>query len=120
MELTARNEVSKIAGEKLFENKIKKFLDDNGAYYVKFFANAFTKTGVPDILASVNGYFVGIEVKATTGRPSELQLYNIRKIKESGGFAFVLYPSAFEEFKKFITDLQRDIFNRDNIREIWR
>lgn len=112
--------MSKIAGEKLFENKIKKFLDDNGAYYVKFFANAFTKTGVPDILASVNGYFVGIEVKATTGRPSELQLYNIRKIKESGGFAFVLYPSAFEEFKKFITDLQRDIFNRDNIREIWR
>lgn len=120
MEFTRRKAVFKIAGEKLFENKIKKYLDDNGAYYVKFFANAFTKTGVPDILCCVNGYFVGIEVKAPNGRPSELQLYNIRKIKESGGFAFVLYPSAFEEFKQFITDLKREKFNRDYIREIWR
>ena len=120
MELTTGKAVFEIAAEKLFENKIKKFLDDNGAYYVKFFANAFTKTGVPDILCCVNGYFGGIEVKAQNGRPSELQLYNIRQIKDAGGFAFVLYPSAFEQFKEFIIDLKREKFNRDYIKEIWR
>ena len=120
MEFTRRKAVFKIGAEKTFENKVKKFLDENGAYYVKFFANAFTRKGVPDILACVSGYFVGIEVKADNGRPSELQLYNVRKIKDAGGFAFVLYPSAFEQFKEFITDLKREKFNRDCIREIWR
>lgn len=102
-----------MAQEKTFENKVKKFLDSQGAWYVKYFANSFTKSGIPDILACVNGNFVGVEVKAQNGKPSELQLYNVRKIREAGGFAIVLYPSGFEKFKKFITDLNHEIFNRD-------
>lgn len=92
---------------------MKKFLDSQGAWHVKFFANSYTKSGIPDILACVNGYFVGIEVKAQNGKPSELQLYNIKKIREAGGFAVILYPSAFDEFKKFIIDLNHDTFNRE-------
>lgn len=102
-----------MAAEKTFENKVKKFLESQGAWYVKYFANSFTKSGIPDILACVNGYFVGIEVKAQNGKPSELQLYNVRKIREAGGFAVILYPSAFDEFKKFIIDLNHDTFNRE-------
>lgn len=109
-----------IAAEKTFENKIKKFLDAHGAFYVKFFANAYTKSGIPDVLACINGYFVGIEVKAPNGKPSEIQLYNVRKINAAGGFAFVLYPSAFGAFKEFVEGLQRDEFDRDNIPEIWK
>lgn len=85
---------------------------------MKFFANNFTKSGIPDILACVNGYFVGVEVKAQNGKPSELQLYNIRKIREAGGFAVVLYPSGFDKFKQFILNLNQEIFNRDSIPEI--
>ena len=107
------------AREKTFENKVKKFLEANGAWYVKFFANSYTKSGIPDILACVNGYFVAIEVKAQNGKPSELQLYNVRKIREAGGFAMILYPSAFERFKKFIVELSHDNFSRD-MDEIWR
>lgn len=102
-----------IAQEKTFENKVKKFLEANGAWYVKFFANAYTKSGVPDILACVNGHFVGIEVKAQNGKPSELQLYNVRKIREAGGFAIVLYPSGFEKFKDFIYKLKQDYFSKE-------
>ena len=97
-----------MAAEKTFETKVKDFLNNQGAYGVKFFANNFTKRGVPDLLYCVNGYFVGIEVKAQDGHPSELQLYNIAKIRKAGGFAFVLYPSGFDEFKKFIYDLKND------------
>ena len=102
-----------MAQEKTFENKIKKFLEENGAWYVKFFANSYTKSGIPDILACVNGYFVGIEVKAQNGKPSELQLYNIRKIRKAGGFAMVVYPSGFNRFKEFILGLNNDEFNRE-------
>ena len=95
----------RIAAEKNFENKIKKFLEENGCWYVKFFANAYTKVGVPDILACVNGHFVGIEVKAPNGKPSKLQLYNIDQIKKSGGIAMVLYPKDFDSFKNIIFEL---------------
>jgi Holliday junction resolvase len=99
--------------EKTFETKIKSFLDEQGIWYVKFFANRMTKEGIPDILACVNGYFVGIEVKAQNGKPSDLQLYHCEKIRKSGGFAFVLYPSGFEKFKTFVENLCRDSFTRD-------
>lgn len=102
-----------MAAEKIFENKIKKFIENEGGWYVKFFANSFTKSGIPDILACINGYFIAIEVKAPNGKPSELQLYHCKKIKEAGGFAFILYPSGFMIFKSFIQDLKNEKFTRD-------
>ena len=97
-----------MAQEKRFENKIKKYLDDNEIWYVKYFANGYTKKGVPDILACVNGRFFGIEVKAEKGRASPIQLYNIEKIKESGGVALVVRPSEFEKLKEII---KKELYN---------
>lgn len=94
-----------MASEKLFETKVKKYLDSKGCWYVKFFANKFTRVGVPDILACVNGCFLGIEVKAANGHPSELQLWNRDKIREAGGYCIVLYPEQFDQFKMFIESL---------------
>lgn len=103
-----------MAAEKNFENKIKGFLKEQGAWQIKYWAGSqFTKSGIPDILSCVNGYFVAIEVKAPNGKPSELQLHTIKKIREAGGFAFVLYPSGFDTFKKFIKGLKHEAFDRD-------
>ena len=103
-----------MAGEKNFENRIKAFLKSEGAWFIKYWAGSqFTKSGVPDILACVDGYFVAIEVKGPNGKPSELQLHTIKKIREAGGFAFVLYPSGFDEFKDFIWKLKQEYFDRE-------
>ena len=40
-------------------------------------------------------------------------MYNIKKIREAGGFAVVVYPSGFNEFKQFILDLMHDNFSRE-------
>ena len=100
-----------MAQEKNFENRLKKFLEDEGCWFVKFFANAFTKTGIPDILVCCNGYFIGVEVKAPNGKPSALQKRNIKKIYESGGIGVVLYPDQFDHFKELIRHLQNDYFD---------
>lgn len=81
---------------------MKKFLEDEGCWQVKFFANAYTKSGIPDILCCCNGYFVAVEVKAPNGKPSELQKRNIKIINESGGIGVVLYPNQFNDFKELI------------------
>ena len=95
-----------MAAEKQFEDKIKAYLKERGHWFVKYFANRNTRAGVPDILACVRGRFVAIEVKASTGKPSELQLYNVRQIRQAGGIAIVLYPERFDDFKRLISDIE--------------
>lgn len=102
-----------MAAEKTFENKIKTWLKEHNCYHVKFFANRMTKTGVPDILACVGGYFVGIEVKAPNGKPSELQLYNVNQIRKSWGFAWVVYPSGWNQLQEYLEDLLKGYFPED-------
>ncbi len=95
-----------MAGEKNFENKVKKFLKDQGCWFVKYWAGGeFTKAGIPDLLICCNGYFLGVELKGPKGRPSELQLWNIEQIKKAGGIAMVLYPKDFNDFKNLIYNL---------------
>lgn len=104
--------------EKNFENKIKLWLTTHGCYYVKFFANRMTRKGVPDILASVNGYFVGIEVKSDGGKPSDLQIYNVKMIRKSGGFAYVVYPTGWKKMEEILLNLLMDKFDRSDERII--
>ena len=90
-----------MAAEKQFENKIKAFLDElPNTWYFKYWAGPYSKAGIPDIIACVNGHFVGIEVKAPNGHPSALQERNIRLIHESNGYACIVYPKDFEKLKK--------------------
>ena len=95
-----------MAEEKNFENKVKKFLKSKNIWYVKYFGNAYSTPGIPDLICCINGLFVAIEIKSEKGKVSMLQDYNIEKIKENGGIAFVLRPSEFENFKKYIGTLK--------------
>ena len=95
--------------EKIFESRVKKYLTEQGIWFVKFFGNGFTKAGIPDILAVCNGHFLAIEVKSETGKPSALQLHHVAKIKECGGYAVIVKPSQFDELKKLIQELKNEI-----------
>lgn len=97
-----------MASEKIFENKIKKFLAEQNCWCVKFFANGYTKKGVPDLLCCVNGFFLAIEVKAENGTASELQKWNIDKIRGCGGYAIILRPSQFNCFKELVFALKNE------------
>lgn len=95
-----------MASEKNFENKVKKFLKDKGCWFIKYWGGAaYTKSGIPDLLVCCAGFFIGVEIKAPNGKPSELQLYNLKKIDEAGGYGILLYPKDFEIFQKFINSL---------------
>lgn len=98
-----------MAGEKNFENKIKKYLESEGTWFVKFFANRMTKIGIPDLLCCVNGFFLAVEVKAEKGKPSELQVWNRDRIVRSGGFAVILYPDQFDTFTLLVRALKENL-----------
>lgn len=94
-----------MAAEKNYENRIKKYLESKGAWFVKFFANAYTSSGIPDILCCINGRFVGIEVKQETGKPSLLQKVHLKRIGEAGGIGILAYPSGYEKLKDLIDNI---------------
>ena len=98
-----------MGAEKNFENKVKDFLKDQGCWFVKYWGGGeFTKAGIPDILCCCNGYFLGIEIKAPRGKPSELQKWNVQKINQCNGFGVILYPDHFDDFKMLIRALKDD------------
>ena len=53
--------------EKAVENKIKKWLKDRNYWFFKVHGSIFQPSGIPDILACINGKFVAIEVKRSEG-----------------------------------------------------
>lgn len=93
--------------EKLFENKIKKELIKRKIWHVKFFANGMTTSGIPDLLCCVNGLFVALEIKSERGKPSKIQLWQIKEIQKSGGIAVVVYPKDFNMIIKLLNGLER-------------
>ncbi len=90
--------------EKTIENQIKRYLDRLGVWYMKVHGSMYQKAGVPDIIACVDGVFVGIEIKRPGGKVSALQQLNIDEINKNGGCAFVAY--SVEDVQRKITELR--------------
>lgn len=61
-----------------------------GCFCWKEHGGMYGTAGIPDVIACINGYFYGFEVKTETGRPTNLQEATIRKITEAGGTATVV------------------------------
>lgn len=76
------------------ERKVKKkavqILKAMGAYYTMPVASGFGNAGVLDILCCYRGVFYGIECKANGGKPTLLQLSNLKMIRDAGGRAFII------------------------------
>lgn len=86
-----------------FKNKMEKWLDDHGHWYIKYWAGAkYTKEGIPDILACIYGRFYGLELKGDGGKPELLQLVKLRKIRNANGIGLLLYPDDFKAFETFV------------------
>lgn len=96
--------------EKQFENHVKEYLKQHGCWILKTWSNGIQRKGVPDLLVCCKGYFVAVELKAEDGHASDLQQWNIEKIRKSGGIALVLYPDEFEAFKQLIEYLEHGVY----------
>jgi len=88
-----------------FKEKVIEFLKERDIWYVKYWAGSqYTKEGVPDIIACINGRLHGIELKTDAGSESKLQAYNLDKINQNFGSGYVLRPTEirpqkYPEFK---------------------
>ena len=101
------------------EGKVKKVLLDflkslgSECFYYMPVQNGMGQTGIPDVIAIIDGDFVGFECKATPKQhPTVLQAYALEKIEKAGGRAWVVDN---ESVKIAIKDIQ---FAMDHARPI--
>lgn len=85
-----------------FQKHILNDLAARGVYHIRYTAS--TTYGVPDIIAIIDGIFVGIELKREDGKgkASGLQELTIDAIRESGGVAGVV--ESFEQYNDLLSD----------------
>jgi Holliday junction resolvase len=91
--------------EKKVRKKVEQLLDLYGVYYFAPMSGGFTKAGVPDLVCCYKSKFIGIECKAGTNKPTELQKRELNRIQKAGGFAMVVNEEAIhlvEDVLKFI------------------
>src|SRR5690625_5842247 len=101
--------------ENVFQKHVTDFLNTQNTWFIKYWAGAFyTKQGIPDILACINGVFHGIELKTDVGKPTKLQLYNIRKIKDAGDRKSTRLNSSHVAISYAVFCLKKKIIQYDN------
>ena len=87
--------------ESYYQDKIIKHIRElfPSAFVWKAAAGAYSRQGIPDVCAVINGRYYGFEVKRPLiGVLSKIQERTIEQIKQAGGRAFVVtYPAEVTE-----------------------
>lgn len=86
--------------------KIHALLKAHGAYAVNYIGGISANNGTPDILACLNGRFIGIEAKAGKNKPTDLQTLNLKRIDDAGGLALVVNETNMTELEVKLCDPQ--------------
>ena len=92
--------------EKRVKDKVVGILKDEGAYYFFPATHGYGRSGVPDIVACVNGRFLAIECKAGKNKPTALQVREIENIRKAGGVAVVANEENWEMVRDFVCKLR--------------
>jgi hypothetical protein len=88
--------------EKKVKEKVKKLLAEHGAYYFMPATGGYGKSGVPDLVACIDGRFVGIECKANGGKPTALQDKNLMDIIGKGGISILVDETGIGSLKALL------------------
>lgn len=92
--------------EKRVKTKVESILKNEGAYYFFPATHGYGRSGVPDIIACVNGRFLAIECKAGGNKPTALQVREIENIRLAGGVAVVANEENWDEVRLLVREMR--------------
>lgn len=105
--------------EKQVKTKVVGILKNEGAYYFFPATHGYGRSGVPDIVACVNGHFLAIECKAGRNKPTALQAREIEDIRKAGGTALVANEKNWEQVRDLVHLLKTTIIAQPAADEEW-
>lgn len=84
------------------KDKVVSMLKEEGVYYFFPATHGFGRSGVPDIVCCVNGYFLAVECKAGKNKPTALQVREIEAIRRSNGVAVVANEENWDMVRSLV------------------
>lgn len=94
--------------EKRVKDKVVSILKGEGAYYFFPATHGYGRSGVPDIICCVGGFFLAIECKAGGGKLTALQAREIEHIRMNGGVAIVVNEDNWEDVREVLRIMKRE------------
>jgi Holliday junction resolvase len=88
------------------KDKVVSMLKEEEVYYFFPATHGFGRSGVPDVVCCVNGYFLGIECKAGTNKPTALQVREIEAIRRSNGVAIVVNEENWDMVRALVRKMK--------------
>lgn len=88
------------------KRKVVDLLKSRQVYYFYPVTGGFGASGVPDIVACYNGWFLGIECKAGKNKPTALQIKNLDQIRAAGGHPLVVNELNIAELEALLDNLK--------------
>lgn len=76
------------AKESQIQSEIIRCLNDRKIFNFKTIA--CNKRGIPDVFCLYKGVPIFFEIKTSRGKPTDLQTYQMNKIKDAGGKAYIV------------------------------
>ena len=77
--------------ESKYQQKVLAYLNKRGAWcFTSHGGSQYQVAGLPDIIASYKGIFLGLELKTGTYQATELQKSKLNNIQASGGVGLIL------------------------------
>lgn len=87
-----------------FQRQVISYLKQKRVWFFRFQAQS-NLNGLPDIICLYKGFFIGLELKADKGNPTELQLMKIKTINENGGIGVI--TNDLSEIKGIFNKIDR-------------
>ena len=94
--------------EKKVKDKVRKLLTESGVYNFMPATHGYGRSGVPDIIACINGKFLAIETKAGKGTTTALQKRELDLIRKSGGVAMVINEDNLDELRLYLASFDEE------------
>ena len=88
------------------KSKVVDILKTEDVYYIFPATHGYGRSGVPDIVACVNGRFLGIECKAGKNKPTALQVRELESIRRQGGVAIVVNEENWDAVRNLVKSLR--------------
>ena len=86
--------------------KVRAILKKYRAYYFTPVGGGYGTSGVPDIVACYCGLFIGIECKAGSNKPTDLQKHNLSLIRVNGGAGLVVNEENVNDVERLLAGLK--------------
>lgn len=95
-----------MTAEGLLKTRIRKKLTDEGIFWSSIQGGPGSKPGDPDLIACIDGRFIGIEVKTAGGRQSPIQKRRQEQIEQSKGIYRII--RSMEELQEMLDEYKEE------------